>query len=81
MGRPIVPTCKSHLQRSFELSQELIQQANTIEQNCSNDGCLVLAGVLRDCGLKVRGATVRAQDEMARENEGNYLSGTVGSAS
>jgi hypothetical protein len=75
--------CNSHLQRSFEVSEDLIQQANTIEQSCSHDGCLVLAGILRDCGLKVRGATVRAQDEMGREMEegSNCLTGTVDSAS
>ena len=61
--------CKSHVERSFEVSQDLIQQANTIEQHCSHDSCLVLAGILRDCGLKVRGATVQAKSEMDRETE------------
>lgn len=73
--------CKSHVERSFEVSQDLIQQANTIEQHCSHDSCLVLAGILRDCGLKVRNATVQAQSEMNTEieNGGNRLSGTFGS--
>lgn len=73
--------CKAHVKRSFEVSQDLIQQANTIEQHCSHDSCLVLAGILRDCGLKVRGATVRAEGEMNDEEGSNRLSGTVGTPS
>ena len=75
--------CKSHVERSFEVSQDLIQQANTIEQDCSHDSCLVLAGILRDCGLKVRSATVQAQSEMNRDEEEdrNRLRGAVGSPS
>jgi hypothetical protein len=62
--------CKSHLQRSLELSENLLREADAIVHDCPHDGCLFLAGLLRDSGLKLRSATMLVQEEMNRNVDG-----------
>jgi len=49
--------CKKFLHEALEVSQRLMSIANEAETECDHDGCLVLFGIIRDCGYKIRVAT------------------------
>lgn len=43
-----------NLRRSLDLANQLIELADRGSEDCQDDGCLVVYGILRDCGYKIR---------------------------
>lgn len=54
-----------HLQKSLELSKELILLANQGEIDSLDNGCRVLYGIVRDCGYKIK---TQAEHEMKKHH-------------
>ncbi len=48
------------IEKSLAISHQLTILADQGEAQCRDDGCAVLAGVIRDCAYKIRG---RAEQE------------------
>ncbi len=43
-----------NLNRSIELADKIIELADVASEECHDDGCLVVYGIMRDCGYKIR---------------------------
>jgi hypothetical protein len=43
-----------NLKRSMTLADALIDMAERGSEECGDDGCMILYGVMRDCGYKIR---------------------------
>lgn len=48
----------------MELSRELLKIADSQRDECDHDRCLLLDGVVRDCGWKLRNAVLHWQNEI-----------------
>lgn len=38
---------------AIEIARDLIETANRNENSCENDTCLLVYGIIRDCGYKI----------------------------
>jgi hypothetical protein len=56
-----------NLRRSLDLAEALIEHAERGSEECRDDGCMILYGIMRDCGYKIR--------ERARLELEGHLSG------
>lgn len=48
-----------NLRKSLELADRLIELADSGVEECRDDGCLVVYGIMRDCGYKIRTSAER----------------------
>lgn len=49
----------AHLKRSLALAGQLIELSENGLEECRDDGCLVVCGIMRDCGYKIRESAQR----------------------
>ena len=56
--------CDEHIARALELSDQLLEMANADRNGCEHDGCLLLDGIVRDSGLKIRQVALRWRYEL-----------------
>jgi hypothetical protein len=49
----------SNIRRSLDLAKDMIMLANQGEADSTDDSCMALYGVLRDCAYKIQGAAER----------------------
>ena len=55
-------TSNNHICRALKLARELTILADEGEASCTDDGCIVLFSVVRDCAYKIRGRAERERD-------------------
>lgn len=63
-------SCNGHIQEAIAAARELTALANKLDEvrDDSDDGCGVLAGVMRDCGYRIQTVACRQlQAHRARE--------------
>ncbi len=51
--------CRERIVISNELASRLLELASRSRERCHHDGCRLLNGVIRDCGLKIINLTER----------------------
>ena len=51
--------CQEHAAKVMELSQELLNLTKSLREECDHDGCLLLDGIVLDCGWRLRNAAQR----------------------
>ncbi len=56
--------CQDHTAEVMELSRELLRIADSQREECDHDGCLLLDGVVRDCGWQLRNAALHWQNQL-----------------
>jgi hypothetical protein len=61
--------CEDHVQRTLEMTSQLLQLANSEHEGCDVDGCLLLDGLVRDCAMKIRQEALRWRDELQGERQ------------
>jgi hypothetical protein len=55
-------TCNTHLHKALDLVKQMIILADEGESVCSDNGCAVLFGIIRDCAYRIRMETEREMD-------------------
>lgn len=56
------------LRQAVSLADRLIELADTGCDGCPDNGCLVVFGIMRDCGYKIRAsAEVEMKEHLARD--------------
>ena len=70
-------TCPGHVREALVIAEAMIQLADRREEDCSQDGCLLLHGVIRDCAYKIRAAADRYRQELQAEEEAPRRSQTL----
>jgi len=58
----MAPTCNRHIKQALELARKLTILADDGEGASTDDGCVVLHGVIRDCAYKIRAQAERERD-------------------
>ena len=46
-------TKKQDICHAIEIARDLIETANKNERSCENDTCLLVYGIIRDCGYEI----------------------------
>lgn len=66
--------CMSHVVRALTLADQLLELADASTGTCDHDGCLILAGVLRDSVFKIRIEAERSKKELLEngQNHGSF---------
>ena len=52
-----------NIRRSLDLAEKLIMLAGDGEAECRDDGCILLFGIVRDCGYRIRSEAQRERRE------------------
>ena len=65
----MINKCDTYLKKTLDLTDEMIKLADQAETACSDNGCAVVYGILRDSAYRVR-------KEAQRERE-NHLTKAV----
>lgn len=47
------PSKKQDICRAIEIARDLIDTANRNENSCESDNCLLVYGIIRDCGYRI----------------------------
>jgi len=58
------------VREALELAEQMIRLSERIESVCDEDGCLVVYGVVKDCGYKIRGAVERVLNRPQEQKNG-----------
>lgn len=59
-----------NLDRTLNMAQRLIDLSEQGEATSSDDGCMLLYGVVRDCGYRIRTQAAREKETHIRRNAG-----------
>ena len=65
----MINECNSYLKKTLDLTDEMIKLADEAETECSDNGCAVVYGILRDSAYRVR--------KEAQREYNNHLTNTL----
>lgn len=59
--------CNGHVKEALELARQLTLLADEGEADSSDDGCVVLYGVVRDCAYRIRAQAAKEKEAHAEK--------------
>ena len=66
--------CQEHVSEALRLAAELLALADGDRNGCEHDACMLLDGVIRDCGWRIRHGALQwrldLEDREARNGRG-----------
>jgi hypothetical protein len=65
-----VPTAEKNLREALSMARNLIKLADHGSDECNDDGCLVVYGIMRDCGYRLQSAAeqeIKAHESSSRK--------------